>query len=184
MEDLKPRPASEQRLPPAPAVRAFKPPNPLPPGPQQSPAAPRIARASEDRDACHGSKRSAWRRPRCPALRKLRLRHRFSRWNNPSWRLKRRDRTDPANTKVKGSCSRPRRASRTRCARWRAAVADRAGSWWATWISRLICRRGFTCHPQPGRTGSSLELMSDPMGADFRPYLIRILALVRRIGSR
>ena len=36
---------------------------------------------------------------------------------------------------------------------------------------------------QPGSTGrpaSSLELLSDPMGVDFKPYLIRVLAAVRR----
>ncbi len=31
-----------------------------------------------------------------------------------------------------------------------------------------------------GRQGSSLELLSDPLGVDFRPYLTRILASVRR----
>ncbi len=35
-------------------------------------------------------------------------------------------------------------------------------------------------NPMPGRLGSSLELVSDPMGVDFRPYLIRVLASVRR----
>lgn len=34
--------------------------------------------------------------------------------------------------------------------------------------------------PAPGRMGSQLELLSDPQGADFRPYLIRVLAAVRR----
>ena len=34
--------------------------------------------------------------------------------------------------------------------------------------------------PAPGRTQSSLELLSDPQGVDFKPYLIRILATVRR----
>lgn len=36
---------------------------------------------------------------------------------------------------------------------------------------------------QPGSSGrqaSSLELLSDPMGVDFKPYLIRVLAAVRR----
>jgi len=33
---------------------------------------------------------------------------------------------------------------------------------------------------QPGRLGSSLQLMSNPMGADFGPYLTQILALVKR----
>jgi TonB family protein len=32
----------------------------------------------------------------------------------------------------------------------------------------------------PGKLGSSLELVSDPMGVDFRPYLTRVLAAVRR----
>ena len=34
--------------------------------------------------------------------------------------------------------------------------------------------------PSPGNTGSNLELMSDPKGIDFRPYLIQVLAAVRR----
>lgn len=34
--------------------------------------------------------------------------------------------------------------------------------------------------PSPGRAGSRLELLSDPMGVDFRPYLINILSAVRR----
>jgi TonB family protein len=34
--------------------------------------------------------------------------------------------------------------------------------------------------PVPGKLGSSLELQSDPMGVDFRPYLIRVLSAVKR----
>lgn len=34
--------------------------------------------------------------------------------------------------------------------------------------------------PSPGKMGSSLELLSDPQGADFRPYLLRVLSAVRR----
>jgi TonB family protein len=34
--------------------------------------------------------------------------------------------------------------------------------------------------PAPGRSGSALELLSDPLGVDFKPYLIQVLALVRR----
>lgn len=34
--------------------------------------------------------------------------------------------------------------------------------------------------PSPGYKGAQLELLSDPQGVDFRPYLIRIVALVRR----
>jgi len=39
---------------------------------------------------------------------------------------------------------------------------------------------GLNLPPAPGRIGSSLELLSDPMGVDFRPYLITILSAVRR----
>lgn len=35
-------------------------------------------------------------------------------------------------------------------------------------------------NPSPGSAGSNLELLSDPLGVDFRPYLTRILATVRR----
>lgn len=34
--------------------------------------------------------------------------------------------------------------------------------------------------PNQGRAGSSLELLSDPQGVDFKPYLIQVLAAVRR----
>lgn len=35
-------------------------------------------------------------------------------------------------------------------------------------------------NPSPGRMQSSVELKSDPLGVDFKPYLIRLLAQVRR----
>jgi TonB family protein len=34
--------------------------------------------------------------------------------------------------------------------------------------------------PSPGIQGSNLELLSDPKGVDFRPYLMQVLAAVRR----
>lgn len=39
---------------------------------------------------------------------------------------------------------------------------------------------GANLPPSPGSTKSNLELLSDPMGVDFRPYLVRVLAMVRR----
>ncbi len=39
---------------------------------------------------------------------------------------------------------------------------------------------GLVQTPRPGRPGSSLELLSDPRGIDFRPYLVQVLAAVRR----
>lgn len=39
---------------------------------------------------------------------------------------------------------------------------------------------GLTRAPAPGRAATALEMVSDPMGVDFKPYLIRILAIVKR----
>ena len=39
---------------------------------------------------------------------------------------------------------------------------------------------GLTQRPTPGKTATALEIVSDPMGVDFKPYLIRILATVKR----
>lgn len=39
---------------------------------------------------------------------------------------------------------------------------------------------GLNLPPSPGVQGSALELKSDPMGVDFRPYLTQILATIRR----
>ena len=39
---------------------------------------------------------------------------------------------------------------------------------------------GLNLPPSAGRPRSSLELKSDPQGVDFKPYLIRVLATVRR----
>jgi TonB family protein len=39
---------------------------------------------------------------------------------------------------------------------------------------------GLNLPPSPGHTGSALQLLSDPLGVDFRPYLLQVLAAVRR----
>ncbi|MGA2326537.1 MAG: TonB family protein [Bryobacteraceae bacterium] len=39
---------------------------------------------------------------------------------------------------------------------------------------------GLNLPAAPGRTANALELLSDSMGVDFKPYLIRILAAVKR----
>ena len=39
---------------------------------------------------------------------------------------------------------------------------------------------GINQSPAPGRRESKLQLLSDPMGADFRPYLLQVLQTVRR----
>jgi TonB family protein len=63
----------------------------------------------------------------------------------------------------------------------RAAVQNRAGG-----VSVGDVGAEMPQIPMPGQTGgptrqaSSLDLLSDPMGVDFKPYLIRVLAAVRR----
>jgi TonB family protein len=39
---------------------------------------------------------------------------------------------------------------------------------------------GLNLPPSAGRPHSNLELKSDPMGVDFRPYMLQVLAAVRR----
>jgi TonB family protein len=39
---------------------------------------------------------------------------------------------------------------------------------------------GISINPYQGRAGSSLELLSDPAGVDFKPYLVKVLSAVRR----
>jgi TonB family protein len=39
---------------------------------------------------------------------------------------------------------------------------------------------GINAPPMPGRPGASLELLSNPQGVDFRPYLIQVLAAVKQ----
>jgi TonB family protein len=38
---------------------------------------------------------------------------------------------------------------------------------------------GVNLPPTPGSQGNNLQLLSDPLGVDFRPYLMRVLAAVR-----
>ena len=39
---------------------------------------------------------------------------------------------------------------------------------------------GISLPPSPGSTPNTLQLLSDPLGVDFRPYLIRVLASVKQ----
>src|SRR5262249_23470961 len=39
---------------------------------------------------------------------------------------------------------------------------------------------GLNLPPSAGRPRSNLELKSDPMGVDFRPYMLQVIAAVRR----
>jgi TonB family protein len=65
----------------------------------------------------------------------------------------------------------------------RQTVRNRAtGGTVVTDVTDLPSGGGATLSPsaKPGQAGSRLELLSDPQGVDFQPYLIRVLAAVRR----
>lgn len=64
----------------------------------------------------------------------------------------------------------------------RAASRGRAGGTVVSDVMDLATGAGATLSATPnrGRAGSSLELLSDPQGVDFKPYLIQVLAAVRR----
>jgi TonB family protein len=47
-------------------------------------------------------------------------------------------------------------------------------------LDQLPAPPGINQSPAPGRIGSNLELLSDPRGVDFKPYLVQILSAVRR----
>ncbi len=179
VEDLKPRPASEQRLPPAPAVRAFKPPNPLPPGPQQAPAAPRIAQppkietpvTAQNAPLAPPALSGTPKAPPPPQIQPV---------EQPKLAFETPGQGGPSEHKGQAKLQ-PPKASVQEAVR---EVARGGGGQGRIVVGDVDqppdLPPGIHLPPSPGRTGSSLELMSDPMGADFGPYLIRILALVRQ----
>jgi hypothetical protein len=57
--------------------------------------------------------------------------------------------------------------------RWPDAVGDPGAS-------DPLVYGGVRQSPTPGVPGANVELKSDPMGVDFRPYLMQVLAAVRR----
>jgi TonB family protein len=175
VEDLKPRPATQERLPPAPAVRAFKPPNPRPPGPPL-PAAPRIAEppkidtpatAAPALPALAGTPKA----PPPPQIQPV---------EQPKLAFETPGQNGPSEYKGQAKLTPPKASVQE-------AIKDitRGGGGQGSVAVGDLDRppdlpESIHLPPSPGRTGSSLELMSDPMGVDFKPYLIQILALVRK----
>jgi len=181
VEDLKPRPPSQERLPPAPAVRAFRPPIPRPPGPQQTANGPRVveppkietpltAQNTAPPPALAGT-------PKAPPPQ-------IQPVEQPKLAFETPGQEGPSERKGPGKLAPPKSDVAS-------VVRDMARGGGGGQSSVIV---GDLDQPpdlppsihlpqMPGRTGSSLELKSDPMGVDFRPYLIQILALVRRNWS-
>src|ERR1700722_3797777 len=179
VEDLKPRPASQERLPPAPAVRAFRPPNPRPPGPEQATVTPRIAdppkietpvttqNAAPAPPALSGTPKA----PPPPQIQPV---------EQPKLAFETPGHNGPSDYKGQGKLSPPKASVQD-------AVRDIARGGGGQ--GRVVV--GDVDQPPdlppsaraPGQLpqlGSSLELKSDTMGADFKPYLIQVLTLVKK----
>lgn len=180
VEDLKPRPASQERLPPAPAIRAFKPPIPRPPGPQQSNIAPRIAEPPKLETPITAQNAP----PALPALSgtpKAPPPPQIQPVEQPKLAFETPGQSGPSEFKGKAKLTPPKSDLQDVVREMARGGGGGQGNIVVGDLDQppeLPPSTRLT--PSPGRTGSSLELMSDPMGVDFKPYLIRILALVRQ----
>jgi TonB family protein len=178
VEDLKPRPATQERLPPAPAVRAFKPPVPQPPGPP-APATPRFAEppkidtqvVSQNAPPALPAMSGTPKAPPPPQIQPVeqpKLAFETPGQNGPSEHPG-QAKLQPPKTNIQDTVH---------------EMARGGGGQGSVVVGDLEqppdLPESIRLPPAPGRTGSSLELMSDPLGVDFKPYLIRILALVRQ----
>jgi len=179
VEDLQPRAPTQERLPPAPALRAFKPPNPRPPGPQQSTVVPRIAEPPK-LDTPLTAQNTAPALPALAGTPKAPPPPQIQPVEQPKLAFETPGQNGPSEAKGQGKVLPPKTSVQD-------VVRDlaRGGGGQGNVVV------GDTDLPpelapservpsQPGQTGSSLELKSDPMGADFKPYLTQILAIVRR----
>jgi TonB family protein len=178
VEDLKPRPASQERLPPAPAVRAFRPPNPQPPGPPL-PAAPRIAEPPKIEAPVTAQNAP----PALPALSgtpKAPPPPQIQPVEQPKLAFETPGQNGPSENKGQAKLT-PPKASIQEAIR---DIARGGGGQGSVVVGDLDRPPDLSPSVQlPGqlpRLGSSLELKSDPMGADFKPYLIQVLALVKK----
>jgi TonB family protein len=177
VEDLKPRPARQERLPPAPAIRAFKPPNPAPPGPP-APTAPRIAEPPKIETPVTAENAPVLPpalagTPKAPPTQ-------IQPVEQPKLAFETPGQNGPSENKGQAKLQPPKASVQE-------AVRDLArggGGQGHVVVGDLEQPPDLAPSPrQPGqqqRLGSSLELMSDTKGADFKPYLIQVLALVKK----
>jgi TonB family protein len=169
VEDLKPRPASQQRLPPAPAARIFHPPAPKKTEMQKAgtPDPPKIEAAATPPPPPPAAGVPQAKPPEIQPEEKPKLAfetpgqqgtnpvHSLSKLELPKTTLQ-----DAIHDVVRGGHQ------------GNLSVGD---------IEQPPNLPETMRMPQlPGTPGSSLELLSDPMGVDFKPYLIQILARVRK----
>jgi TonB family protein len=173
VEDLKPRPASEQRLPPAPAVRTFKPPvpqktdTPKPGSPTEPPKLEAAAPPPNLPPPAAGVPK-AQPPPEIQPEEKPKLAFETPGQHGTNSQQSQSKVLSPPKTTLQDAIN---------------SVA-RGGGQRGVVVEELepppTLPESMRLPAQPGRSGSSLELLSDPLGVDFKPYLIQILARVRR----
>ena len=175
VEDLMPRPASQQRLLPAPAVRAFRPPTPKQPGPPEP--GPNIAEPPKLDASINPSPAlpAPAGTPQAPPPPKIQPEEQPKlAFETPGQRG-----TSPDATKGQSKLT-PPKATVAEAMRQVERGGGNQGGIVVGDLDRPSLPEIPQLPPSPGRIGSSLELMSDPMGVDFKPYLIQILARVRQ----
>ena len=178
VEDLKPRPASQERLPPAPAIRSFQPPKPQPPGPQQSAAAPRIAEPPKIETPLTAQNApplppALAGAPKAPPTQ-------IQPVEQPKLAFETLGQEGASERKGQAKLTPPKSDVQSIIR----DMARGAGGQGNTVVSDLDRPPDLPPSARlPGQTqqpGSSLELKSDSEAPDFKPYLIQVLALVKK----
>jgi TonB family protein len=169
VEDLKPRPPSQQRLPPAPAAHVFHPPTPPKPVQQQAgtPEPPKIVAAATPPPPPPAAGVPEAKPPEIQPEEKPKL----------AFETPGQQGTSQAHSLSKL----PLPKTSLEDAIHDVARAGRQGSLSASEVEQPPELPETVRTPQlPGTPGSSLNMLSDPMGVDFKPYLIEVLARVRK----
>ena len=169
-------PAIQERLPPAPAVRAFKP--PIHNRVRAAAAGAAHCRTSQDRDG----RAPRIRRPALPAVGapKAPPPPQIQPVEQPKLAFETPGQNGPSEKKGQAKLT-PPKASVQDAIRDIARGGGQGGSISVGDLDRPPdLPESIRIATITGHTGSSLELMSDPLGVDFKPYLMQILALVRK----
>jgi len=174
VEDLLPRPAVEERLPPAPALRTFQPPSPKAPGPP-APPPPRIAEPPKIQTALNAPPElpAEAGTPKAPPPQ-------IQAVEQPELALETPGQNGPSETKGKAKLAPPKTDVQEIARSTLHGAGGQGGMVVGTIEQAPQLPEDIHLPPSPGHSGSSLELLSDPRGVDFKPYLIQILARVRR----
>jgi TonB family protein len=169
VEDLKPRRASEQHLPPTPAARVFHPPAPQKTEVQKAgtPDPPKIEAAATPPPPPPPAGVPDVKPPQIQQEEKPKLA-----FETPG---------QQGTSQVHSLAKLPLPKTSLEDAIHDVARAGRQGNLSVNEMDQPPTLPETIRAPQlPGTPGSSLELLSDPMGVDFKPYLIQILARVRK----